>query len=468
MQPVTAAEVAQVVGGRLLAGNPETLIMGVGTDSRRLRRGELFVALPGERVDGHTFVPEVLAGVAGAALVAKPVPGAVPPGKILIQVADTTEALLALGAWYRRRFPVRAVAITGSTGKTTAKDLTAAVLGVRFRTLKNEGNLNTEVGLPLTLFNLEPGHEVAVVELAMRGPGQIARLAQVAQPEVGVLTNVGVTHIELLGSQENIARAKGELLEHLPAGGLAVLNGDDPWVRSQASRSRARAVYFGLGVDADFRATDIENKGMEGIRFRVHGPCGAGQVSLPLPGKFNVLNVLAALAVGHYFGLSLSEMQAGLDAFRPSAMRLNIITLPDGTVIINDAYNASPTSMRGALETLRDLAGGRRRVAVLGDMLELGAHGPEAHREIGRLAQEVGVSCLITGGPLARHLAEAAVVAGLPAAQVFVCPDGSTAAEVAKAEVRPGDVVLVKASRGMHFEQVVAALTGSEQEERSC
>lgn len=465
MQPVTAAEVAQVTGGRLLSGAAGTPITGVASDSRRVRPGDLFVALTGERVDGHSFVPAVLAGAAAAALVEREVAVEVPEGKALIAVADTTAALLALAAWYRRRFAVRTVAITGSTGKTTTKDLTAAVLSTRYTTLKNEGNLNTEIGLPLTLFNLEPRHEAAVVELAMRGPGQIARLAEVAQPEVGVLINVGLTHIEVLGSQENIARAKGELLEALPAAGLAVLNGDDPWVLSQAARSRARRVTFGLGEGVDFRAQGVEPVGAEGVRFTVSGPCGSGEVFVPLPGRFTACNALAALAVGHYFGLNLDEMRAGLRAFRPSAMRLNLCRRPDGTLIIDDAYNANPTSMRGALETLRDLADGRRQVAVLGDMLELGAYGPEAHREIGRRAVELGVTCLITGGPLAAHLGEAALAAGLTRDQVFICPDAAAAAREAKRRVRPGDAVLVKASRGMHFEQVAAALTGRGLEE---
>ncbi|MDK2784155.1 MAG: UDP-N-acetylmuramoyl-tripeptide--D-alanyl-D-alanine ligase [Bacillota bacterium] len=465
MRSMTAAEVARVTNGRL-KGDPEAIITGVASDSRRVRSGDLFVAIRGERVDGHTFVPAVLAGDAVAALVEQEVPGEVPEGKALIRVADTTSALLTLGAWYRNSFAVRTVAITGSTGKTTTKDLTAAVLGARYATLKNEGNFNTEVGLPLTLFNLEQHHEVAVVELAMRGPGQIARLAGAARPEVGVITNIGLTHIELLGSQENIARAKGELLEALPPDGLAVLNGDDPWVRSQAARSRARAVYFGLEEGVDFRAEGIEPVGTEGVRFRVSGPCGRGEVFVPLPGRFTALNALAAIAVGHYFGLTLEEMRAGLTTFRPAAMRLNLIRRPDGALIINDAYNANPTSMRGALETLKDLAGNRRKVAVLGDMLELGEYGLDAHREIGRLAAEVGVECLITAGPLSAYLAEAAQAEGLPAAQVLTCADARAAAKAARQTVRPGDVVLVKASRGMHFEEVVAALTGKALEER--
>jgi UDP-N-acetylmuramoyl-tripeptide--D-alanyl-D-alanine ligase len=462
---MTAAEVAQITNG-YLKGNPEATITGVSHDSRRVHPGDLFVAIRGERVDGHAFLPAALAAGAVAALIEQEMPGSVPEGKALIRVADTASALLALGAWYRNSFAVRTVAITGSTGKTTTKDLTAAVLGTRYSTLKNEGNLNTEIGLPLTLFNLEGHHDVAVVELAMRGLGQIARLAQAARPEVGVITNIGHAHIEILGSQENIARAKGELLEALPPDGLAVLNGDDTWVRSQAAKSRARAVYFGLGEGTDFRAEGVEPVGTEGVRFKVSGPCGTGEVFVPLPGRFTALNALAAIAVGHYFGLSLEEMCSGLEAFRPSAMRLNLTRRPDGVLIIDDSYNANPTSMRGALETLKDVAGHRRKVAILGDMLELGEYGLDAHREIGRLAAEVGVDCLITAGPLSVHLAEAARTEGLPAAQVLICQDARAAAEAARQAVRPGDVVLVKASRGMHFEEVVAALTGKILEEQ--
>lgn len=458
MQPVTAAEIANIIGGEIIAGSGAAWVTGVSTDSRSLSIGDLFVALPGERTDGHKFIPGALAGAAAAALVSHVSAYSCPPEKAVIRVADTGQALLTLGAWYRQRFAVRTVAITGSTGKTTAKDLTAEVLGRRFRTLKNPGNLNTEVGLPLTLFKLEAHHEVAVLELAMRGPGQIRQLAQVAEPEVGVITNTGVAHIELLGSQENIARAKGELLECLPAHGLAVLNGDDPGVRQQAVRSRCPVVYFGLEPGADVRGSDIKTDGAMGISFTVNGQCGTGRVQLPLVGSFNVFNALAAISVGHYFGLSLDEMAAALRGVKPGAMRLDVSVRADGTLIIDDAYNANPVSMRGALETMADLALGRRTVAVVGDMLELGEFAPPAHKEVGRLAAELGVGCLIAAGSWAPDVVQGAVAAGLDQNRVFVCPDAAAAAEVAGREVQPEDVVLVKASRGMQFEQVVAML----------
>ncbi|MGI6604581.1 MAG: UDP-N-acetylmuramoyl-tripeptide--D-alanyl-D-alanine ligase [bacterium] len=458
MQQVTVGEIVQVTGGRLLSGHLDSTVTGFATDSRQIKPGDAFVALVGERVDGHNFVSSVLAGPAVAALVMA-VPEELPPRKAVIQVEDTVSALLKLGAWYRRRFAVRTVAVTGSTGKTTTKDLIAAALNSKLCTLKNEGNLNTEIGLPLTLFNLGTQHEAAVVELAMRGPGQIARLAQVARPEVGVITNVGVTHIEVLGSQENIAAAKGELLDELPGSGLAILNGDDPWVRKQAVRSRARVAYYGMGAEVDFRATGVELLGSEGLRFQVSGPCGKGEVFLPLPGEFNVLNALAAVAVGHYFGLELSEIQKGLAAFRPSAMRLNLVKRSDGALIIDDSYNANPTSMRGALETLLQVAKGRRTVAVLGDMLELGSVAQEAHREVGRLVARLGVDVLITGGSLAAGIAAAARGEATAPKAVFVCADQEAAAKVAQEEVLPGDVVLIKASRGMRFETVVSALS---------
>lgn len=468
MQPVTAAEIARVTGGQVITGSGAAQITGVSTDSRLLKMGEMFVALPGERADGHTFVSSSLANVAAAALVSQAADYSCPSEKAVVLVPDTGRALLTLGAWYRSLFSVRTVAITGSTGKTTAKDLTAQVLSGRFVTLKNAGNLNTEVGLPLTLFNLESEHQAAVLELAMRGPGQIRTLAKVAQPEVGVITNVGVAHIELLSSQENIASAKGELLECLPENGLAVLNGDDTWVRSQAGRSRCPVVYFGLEQNADFQASDITTAGAAGISFTVKGPGGTGRVQLPLVGRFNVYNALAAMAVGHYFGLSLEDMLLTLSHVKPAAMRLNLIECPDGTLIIDDVYNANPVSMRGALRTLADLAQGRRAVAIVGDMLELGDFGPKAHEEVGKLAAELGVDCLIAAGSLAGFVARGATVAGLDPKKIFTCPDAATAIETAREEVRARDVVLVKASRGMQFERIVAAFQEEGRPDISC
>ncbi|MGI6128646.1 MAG: UDP-N-acetylmuramoyl-tripeptide--D-alanyl-D-alanine ligase [bacterium] len=458
MQPLTVADIAKVTGGWVVAGQGEAQVTGVSTDSRKLKEGHLFVALPGEKVDGHAFVQASINDAATAAMVSKDGDWACLPGKAVIKVPATGRALLDLAAWYRSQLPVRTVAVTGSTGKTTAKDLTFQVLTGQFSTLKNPGNLNTEVGLPLTLFNLEPEHQIAVVELGMRGPGQIAQLAQVARPEVGVITNIGVAHIELLGSQKNIAQAKGELLEYLPSDGLAVLNGDDPFVRSQAIRSRCPAVFFGMGPNNDFRAANIETMGTAGLSFDVTGPSGSERVRLPLLGRFNVLNSLAAMAVGHHFGLTLSEMADALSQVKPPAMRLNLIKRSDGTLIIDDVYNSNPVSMRGALQTLVDLAAGKRTVVIVGDMLELGDWGPQAHREVGDQAAKQGVDCIITSGPLARLAAEGAIDAGMDSKRVFACQDAVEAAQIAVNQVQPGDVVLVKASRGMYFERIVSAL----------
>ncbi|HKM39755.1 MAG TPA: UDP-N-acetylmuramoyl-tripeptide--D-alanyl-D-alanine ligase [bacterium] len=458
MWPLTVAEIARITAGIIIAGNDNTQVNGISTDSRTLKEEDLFVALPGERTDGHKFVPMVLSQAAAAALVTRPVDCICPPGKSIILVADTSQALLELGAWYRRQFLVRTVAITGSTGKTTTKDLIAKVLMKRWRTLKSPGNLNTEIGLPLTLFNLGQDHEMAVLELAMRGPGQIRQLAEVARPEVGVITNIGVAHLGVLGTRANIARAKGELLEILPAQGIAVLNGDDLYLRRQSSRCRCSVIYFGLKGDADMRGFDISREGMAGISFTVDGLCGRGRVQLPLIGKFNVSNALAAIAVGHYFGLSLAEMTAALKEVRPPAMRLNIIKRPDGALIIDDAYNANPVSMRGALGAMSDLAQGRRTVAVLGDMLELGALAPAAHKEVGRLVGEQGVDCLIAVGFWASNVVEGAIGAGFDVKKTHICPDAEAAANVALSQVRPRDVVLVKASRGLQFEHIVAIL----------
>ena len=468
MNPIEIKDVTGAVGGQIIAGCGQMPITGVAIDSRELEDGQLFVALPGERVDGHAFVSEAINGCAAAAVVSDDQDWDCPPDKAVIKVPSAFQALLDLACWYREQMPARLVAVTGSTGKTTAKDLIFQVLSDRFAAMRNQGNLNNEIGLPLTIFHLEQQHQVGVVELAMRGPGQIAQLAHVAKPQVGVITNVGVAHIELLGSRENIAGAKGELLDVLPATGLAVLNGDDFFAKSLAKRCPCPVVFFGTNDKADFRASNIESLGTLGLRFIVNAHGTRQRVHLPLLGRFNVLNALAAMAVGYHFGLSLAEMATTLSRVKPPDMRLNLIERQDNTLIVNDAYNSNPVSMKGALDTLMDLSSERRSVVIAGDMLELGELADQAHREIGEHAAALGVDCLITGGPLGSLIGEGAIRAGMNAKNVFICQNAEETANVAVHQVKPGDVVLVKASRGMYFEEVIKVLTEERRPGNSC
>lgn len=457
----TAAEAAGAVGGRLLGGSGGEGIRRVVVDSRAAGPGDLFVAVPGRRVDGHAFVGEALARGAVAALVSR-VPsgeapaGPDPPPAALILVDDTVAALGRLAAWHRARFAVDVVGVTGSVGKTTTKEMTAAALATRLRVLRSPGNLNTEIGLPLALLELRPEHQAAVLEMAMRGPGQIRYLARLARPRVGVLTVIGETHAELLGSVEAVALAKRELIEELPPEGWAVLNADDPRQRPMAAATRARVVWYGLGSEAQVRAEDPVPCGT-GVRFRLRAPElaeGEAVVTLPMPGRHHVSDALAAAATGLVLGLDLGEIARGLARVTLPEMRSRILAL-GGLTVIDDTYNASPASVKAALETLDQVASGRR-VAVLGDMLELGTYALAGHREVGQAAARVDL--LLTVGTHARHIREAAVAAGLAPERALHCADRAEALAILQRLLRPGDTVLVKGSRALRLEAVVSGL----------
>lgn len=433
------------------------------TDSRAVRPGDLFVAIPGARVDGHRFVVEAFRRGAVAALVSRPVEtdagaGAAEAGAVIL-ADDTVLALGRLGAWRRDRFAGTVVAVTGSVGKTTTKEMVAAVLGTRLKALKSPGNYNTDVGLPLTLLDLSPAHQAVALEMGMRGPGEIRYLARLARPQVGVVTLIGETHVELLGSVENIARAKGELVEELPPDGVAILNADDPWQRGMAADTRARVVWYGLGEGAQVTAADIEPRGAAGVSFTLRAPGlaeGEAAVRLPLPGRHHVADALAAAAVGLVLGLTLEEVRRGLERVEPAAMRSLILPL-GGFTVIDDTYNASPASMKAALASLREVATGRR-VAVLGDMLELGGHAGAGHREVGRAVAAAEVDVLVTVGERAREIGAGATEAGLPGGHAHHCDGTGEAVERLRGLLHPGDTVLVKGSRGMRMEEVVQAL----------
>ncbi|MDH7478804.1 MAG: UDP-N-acetylmuramoyl-tripeptide--D-alanyl-D-alanine ligase [Syntrophomonadaceae bacterium] len=466
MRSLSIEDVAQIIGAKPLSGKipPHATAAGVSIDSRQTVPGDLFFALPGEKTDGHEFVKAAFSAGAAAAVVQRHPPGLEEmPAAVLLQVTDVLRALQELARWYRRQQVLPLVGVTGSTGKTTTKDLIAAVLSQRYCTLKTSGNYNNEIGLPLTLLNLSPQHQVAVVEMAMRGPGEISHLCSIAAPSIGVITNIGHTHQELLGSQANIARAKGELLASLPPQGWAVLNGNDPWLVSLAQQAPCPVLYYGLEeepseVMLQVSAGQIRSRGREGAVYQVRLPDQQGEVQLSVPGRHNVLNSLAALAVGYLMGMKLEEMAPGLTQARLTAMRLEIKSGINQTTIINDAYNANPDSMRAALRALRDLAGGRS-IAVLGEMYELGDYAQEGHNIVGAEAVRQGVSLLVTVGRLASHIAEGAVAAGLDPGRSVHFGDNQAAAAFLRQELTAGDTVLVKGSRGMRMEQVVDALT---------
>lgn len=447
-------ELISIVNGQLIKGDPELTVSGISTDSRKIKKGELFLALKGERFDGHQFLNEAVQAGASALLVMEEtdIGGETP----LIMTDDTLKALGAIARFHRQRFKVPVIGVTGSNGKTTTKDLIAAVLSQKYNIVKTEANYNNEIGLPLTLLKMDQTTQAVVVEMGMRGLGQIRNLASIAQPELGVITNIGQAHLELLGSEANIAKAKAELLESLPPNGIAVLNGDDSWIRRMSIPHQVHPLWFGLNDSGlDYQGIVLENNG-EGILFQVISKEEKFEIFLPLPGRLNVYNALAAVAVGRVLGLSIQEIKEGLAAPVMTGGRLKILNR-NQLRIIDDTYNASPASVKAALEVLCGFSGPGKKIAVLGDMLELGQASIDAHFEVGVYAANLGVDQLLAYGQLARKYVEGFTSITPGKAEYF-----STKPEIIRALkelARPGDSILIKGSRGMKMEEVVEALS---------
>jgi UDP-N-acetylmuramoyl-tripeptide--D-alanyl-D-alanine ligase len=465
MLTVSADKLAHAVNGRLVSGSSAVRITGITIDSRSARPGDAFVALPGEHHDGHEFVADVLARGASAALITRPLgeveglcEAAMSVGAVVIEVADALRAVQDLASWQRGRLSATVVGVTGSTGKTTTKDLLTSVLARRRRTVATTGNRNNELGAPLTILEADADTEVLVVEMAMRGLGQIARLAEITRPAIGLVTNVGQSHIEVVGSQEAIAEAKGELVAALPADGVAVLNADDARTRELAERTRARVTRYGMSAEADVRAEHVTLDEMSHPSFDllVGDECVA--VTLPTPGRHNVYNALAAAAVAVELGIGLGDIAEGLSAARVTDMRMQTFVTASGVTVVNDAYNANPTSMRAAVDTLAAMKTEGRRIAALGDMAELGSYTDLAHFRIGEHVARSGIDRLVTVGERATRIAEGARAAGMPVAAVAALPNVQNAGSLLAGEVRGGDVVLVKASRVMGLERLVEGL----------
>lgn len=452
MKPRRLSWVAEATGGHRVGEDRE--VTGVAIDSREVRPGDLFVALAGERVDGHNFLASAFSAGASGALVERQGDHR---GSAVV-VADAGRALLDLAAAERRELRATVVGITGSTGKTSVKDLTAAVLATRFRVHASPRSFNTEVGVPLTLLSAGTEADVVVCEMGSRGLGHIALLAKAARPHVGVVTNVGLAHMGMFGSREAVANAKAELVESLPRDGIAVLNADDPVVRTFGTRTRARVIRFGIAADADVRGDDLVLDRDGHPSFILATPAGSERVELPLTGEHMAWNALAAAACGVGLGLTAGECAAGLKEARVSPWRMEVLETPGGLRLVNDAYNANPTSMAAALRTARVMAGDGRCVAVLGEMAELGSIGTEEHERIGELVARLGIERLITVGDAAHVIAVAAVREGVEPERVTRCSTLEEAAEAVMADARPGDLVLVKASRAIGLERVAERL----------
>jgi UDP-N-acetylmuramoyl-tripeptide--D-alanyl-D-alanine ligase len=429
---------------------------GVGTDTRSLGAGELFVALRGPRFDGADFLALAASSGASAAVVGERAP-AQPESLPRLVVADTLRALGDLAKGYRRTFHPKAVlAVTGSVGKTTVKELLAAALSPLGEVLKTDGNLNNEIGLPLTIFRLRSIHTAAVLEMGMSHHGEIARLTEIAQPDIGVVTSVQPVHLEFLGTIEEVAKAKGELFFGLPAQGIAIANADDPRVMEQATASGRKVVTFGTGT-ANVALLSVESADLGGVNFRVKAFGESLQIHLPLLGEHNALNACAALAAAVTAGVDASQAARALESARTPPHRLQAIVLDRRITLLDDCYNASPVSMRAALSTLRRAAAGHRLGAVLGDMLELGPDERELHRQVGREA--AGLSWLLAVGPRASEIAIGASEVGVPNISQLADPeDLARGMRLLEDLLQPGDAVLLKGSRGVRLERFAAAL----------
>jgi len=444
-------------------GPAPAAVQGVSTDTRAIPAGSAFVALRGERFDGHDFLGDALRAGAACALVAGDRAGVAAegaPGLPLLAVPDTLAALGAVARLHRLRFPIPVVGVTGSNGKTTTREMIAAILATRGPVLKTEGNLNNEVGVPLTLLRLAPAHAAAVIEMGMNHRGEIGRLTAIAEPRVGVVTNAFPAHLEGLGTVDGVADAKGELYKGLPADGIVVANADDPRMLHRARKSGRRVLTFSGGKDreADVVVLDVLSQDPDGMRFLLGLGTKEVEVRLPLVGEHNAVNAAAAAAAALPLGCTDREIVRGLGEVRPVGRRLRIERLPSGVLLVDDCYNANPASMKAALLTLRQLAGQGRALAALGDMLELGPTEGDLHRELGRDAAATGLAALAAFGPRARLARDAAVEAGLAPPDAFHTEDPQALAAFLRERLRPGDVLLVKGSRGMKLERLVEAL----------
>lgn len=453
MEPMTVRELLSATGGTLL-GDWEELdaaITAVETDSRMIHNGALFVALRGEQTDGHRYIGSALASGAAGCLTQE-TPETLVPGKFYIQVPDTMLAIGQVAKAYKAKFPIPVIGITGSVGKTTTKDMIASVLGEKYQVLKTEGNFNNELGLPLTLFRLSRKDEICVLEMGMNHFGEIDYLTQIVCPDVAVITNIGDAHIENLGSRENILKAKTEIFNYMKPDSLAVLNGDDPLLRTLEGKIGPKTVFCGVDPRLPYEAREIQQMGAKGLQCTVKTPVATAAVEVPALGNHMIYPVLMACAIGEHFGMTTEEMMRGIARFVPTKMRMNVVKQGDLT-ILDDAYNANPQSMQAALEVLSQ-SGGSYRAAILGDMFELGELGPELHRNVGEYAGRLGnIDAVLAVGELAWNIYDAACHGHV--SDVIYAPNKEEAKKHLEKLIRPGGVILLKASRGMAFEELV-------------
>jgi UDP-N-acetylmuramoyl-tripeptide--D-alanyl-D-alanine ligase len=450
MNKLSILQIVDLAGAKLESGDGNIVVDKVSTDSRTVKPGELFVALRGENFDGHKFVEDVAQKAAAGAIVDLAWKGNVPGNFAVLRADDTLKAYQNLAANYRKSLPLKVIAITGSNGKTSAKDFTASVLAKKFRVTKTEGNFNNHVGLPRTILEATSEDQIAVWEIGMNHPGEIAALAAIASPDVGMITNVGIAHIEFMGSRDAIAKEKGALAQAIAPEGTVILNADDSFSQKIAARTKAKLVFAGT-TSGSVRATDIRQSS-DGSEFTILEGAHRCRAQLPVPGLHMVQNAMLAVAAGRLFGLSIEECAAGLVAAPLTKARLQIKRI-HGVQFIDDSYNANPDSMKAALRTLVELDADGKRIAVLGEMGELGKESERGHREVGECAAELGVDQLIAIGEIGAIIAQAAEKSGLTKSSAV--RSTSEAAEMLAEIAVPGDLILVKGSRMARTERVL-------------
>ncbi|MBS0149988.1 MAG: UDP-N-acetylmuramoyl-tripeptide--D-alanyl-D-alanine ligase [Nitrospira sp.] len=464
-------ELREVIGGRVLSGDEDAWgkqrVRRISLDTRSLRPGDLFVAIQGERFDGHDFVKAALMRGAVGAIVLDSYDVSLCAGRLpskrmrpmILGVPDPLYAYQQLASYFRGRFKIPIVAVTGSNGKTTTKEMVASVMAHRWKILKTEGNLNNRLGVPQTLFRLNARHQGAVIEMGVDNTGQTTRLCEIAKPTIGIITNIGSDHLEFFGSMDVSAQAKAELLDLLPGNGTAVLNADDSYYNYLTARARCRVVSFGLSAKADVRAMNVTSDERNGTMFRLLLPGSRRHtnVHIRVQGEHNVVNALAAAAVGTTLGLSGSAIAQGLSKFRPAAMRSQVAVC-QGVKLIIDCYNANPASMTAAVQLLGQVRAKGKKIAILGDMLELGPNAARMHEEVGGFVARQRIDQLVVCGHLGKSLARGAREAGQDPSHIMEVSDADAAADVVKTMAQSGDVVLIKASRGMKLERVADAL----------
>jgi len=449
-------DIIEATDGTLVSKSGTGFCKGVSIDTRTMQKGDLFIAIRGQHFDGHDFVEEAIERGASAVLIAEKIEAQ--DKAHVIMVNDTLSALGKLAAWWRNRFTIPCIAITGSNGKSTTKEMISAIVSSKGKVLKTEGNYNNLVGLPLTVLRWRDDHRIAVLEMGMNAPGEISTLTKIARPEVGVVTNVTAAHLEKLRTVEQVAGAKAELFESMDSCGVAIVNDEDPWVRAMGDRFSGKVVSFGMQNGSTVQFRHMVAEGFDSSELTLRIGSDERTVHLPVPGTHNVMNALAAFAAGHALGLDLDDMIEGFAAFKPMAMRFECVQLSNGVRLVNDSYNANPQSMKAAFRTVGAAKRAGRFVAVLGDMFELGEQASALHQEVGEAAAKAGVGKIFVIGDHAEDLARGAARAGLNSSHVSIVSDIDELTSMVMRDMKAGDVVLVKGSRGMRMERVVEYL----------